>query len=122
MNAPGAEIFTLSLPRNPATGHIFKRQPWAACIRQLEGDSMSFDYAPWRGRMDFVFVDGCHESPIVDHDTREAFRLVSPAGWIVWHDVDMDSPDVLRCLSAASQRNIAWIKGTRYALWRALRR
>jgi predicted O-methyltransferase YrrM len=119
MNAPGAEIFTLSLPENPETGRIFKHQPWAARIHQLEGDSISFDYAPWYGQMDFVFVDGCHESPIVDQDTREAFRLVSPAGWIIWHDVDMDAPDVLRCLSAVPQRNIAWIKGTRYALWRA---
>ena len=27
MNAPGAEIFTLSLPENTETGRIFKRQP-----------------------------------------------------------------------------------------------
>jgi predicted O-methyltransferase YrrM len=119
LNVPDAEIFTLSLPDNPETGRIFQHQPWAAHIHQLLGDSMYFNCEPWYGQIDFVFVDGNHLSPFVDHDTHEAFRVVSPTGWIVWHDVNQDTPDVLRCLSATHGRDIAWIKGTRYALWRA---
>ncbi|MEY4941350.1 MAG: hypothetical protein RIQ93_3085 [Verrucomicrobiota bacterium] len=119
LNAPEARILTLSLPANPATGWIFHGQPWTAQIQQLEGDSATFDYTPWHRQMDFVFVDGWHKSPIVEKDTANAFKLVSPTGWIVWHDVDADTPDVLRCLGASAQSDIAWIKGTRYAIWRA---
>jgi hypothetical protein len=36
LNAPGAEIFTLSLPENPETGRIFQRQPWARTFASLK--------------------------------------------------------------------------------------
>jgi hypothetical protein len=118
LHAPLAEIFTLSLPGNPATGRLFHGQTWAQQIRQLEGDSREFDYTPWHGKMDFVFVDGWHKSPIVEMDTAAAFRLVSPTGWIAWHDVSTDTPDVVRTLCEVPTPGIEWLRGTRYALWR----
>lgn len=114
-HAPAAEIFTLSLPDNPATGRIFRGQPWASRIHQLEGDSLTFDYSRWAGSMDLVFVDGCHTLPHVAIDTRNALQLCSPQGWIVWHDVAADCPDVIRTLLALNPRPL-WIKDTRYAV------
>lgn len=114
-HAPQAEIFTLSLPANPATGRIFKGQTWAAAITQLEGDSLTFDYSPWKASIDFVLVDGCHEHPHVAVDTQAARTLCSPRGWIVWHDAAGDCPDVLTTLLALRPRPF-WIKDTRFAV------
>ena len=35
---------------------------------------------------DLCFVDGGHSELQVDHDTRQALRLVRPGGLIAWHD------------------------------------
>ncbi len=55
-------------------------------IKQLLGDSLDFDYSPYEGKMDLVFVDGAHHFEAVQADTRTALRLARPGGWIVWHD------------------------------------
>jgi hypothetical protein len=115
-NAPAAEILTLSLPANPETGRIFRNQPCASRIQQLEGDSMTFDFGPWLGSADMVFVDGCHTDPHVRKDTESALQLRSPGGWVLWHDVEADCPDVIRALLDRRDEQIRWIRGTRYAL------
>lgn len=115
-NLPKARFHTLSLPGNPATGRLFHHRPCRDRITQLEGDSATFDYTAWYGRMDFVLVDGCHESPLVDRDTVEALRLRSPRGWILWHDVAADCPDVIRALRHIGDPRIRWIRDSRYAV------
>lgn len=56
-------------------------------IELLSGDSATFDYAPYVGRMDFVFVDASHEYEYVLNDSRHALSLLGPAGGTVfWHD------------------------------------
>jgi hypothetical protein len=44
------------------------------------------DYSPWHGQCDFVWVDACHDYPVVVQDTRAALRLRHNRGWIAWHD------------------------------------
>ena len=115
LHAPASEVFTFSLPNNPETGRIFHHQPWAGRITQLEGDSLDFDFSPWFGTADLVFVDGCHELPHVELDTLNALRLVKPGGMVLWHDVEADCPDVIR----TTQRHAPgarWIAHTRYAV------
>jgi predicted O-methyltransferase YrrM len=106
-----AQVFTLDLPATTAAelgtvggdvkyvqkpraaiGARFSQPPHNAlpCARritQLYGDSATFDFAPWHGQADFVFVDGAHNYEYVVNDTRVAFRLLRPEGGIVvWHD------------------------------------
>lgn len=106
-NAPSdARIVTLDLPPKelgrtsfavapgdaqfidkPVSGARFHGSPHAARITQVFGDSASFDYAPYEGRMDLVFVDGAHSYEYVKSDTRAALRLLRPTGgMILWHD------------------------------------
>lgn len=115
IHAPQARVLTFSLPDNPETGRIFHHQSWAERITQLEGDSLDFDFAPWFGTADLVFVDGCHELPHVEFDTLNALKLVKPGGWILWHDVEADCPDVIRTIMKHAPP-ARWIAGTRYAL------
>jgi predicted O-methyltransferase YrrM len=55
-------------------------------IVQLYGDTAQFDFAPWYGTRDLVFVDACHEYEYVRNDTDIALRLSRSGGLIIWHD------------------------------------
>jgi predicted O-methyltransferase YrrM len=62
-------------------------------ITHLLHNSRTFDYAPYAGKMDLVFVDGDHRYEGVLADTRNAFRLLRDKDSIVvWHDY-MRSPE-----------------------------
>lgn len=55
-------------------------------IIQLYGDSATFDFNPYKGLIDFVFVDGAHSAPYAENDTEVAFKLLRKGGIILWHD------------------------------------
>jgi len=57
-------------------------------ITPLRGDSNTYDFAPFHGRMDMLFVDGGHEFPTLQSDTDNAFKMLSRdrVGCIAWHD------------------------------------
>jgi hypothetical protein len=55
-------------------------------IRPLYGDSASFDFSPYRGGIDFFFIDGAHSYDYVRSDTERALACVRPGGVIAWHD------------------------------------
>ena len=57
-----------------------------ANVVQVYGDTAQFDFSPWYGTRDLVFVDACHEYEYVRNDTEIAFRLSRLGGLIVWHD------------------------------------
>jgi predicted O-methyltransferase YrrM/CDP-glycerol glycerophosphotransferase (TagB/SpsB family) len=115
---PDSKIFTLDL--DPSTelklgpairavhkrglqGCFFRDAPCASRITQLHGDSHTFDYGPFKGQMDFVFVDAAHEYDPVKNDTARAFELLAPGGVIVWHDYADKSPGVMQLLAEVSQ-------------------
>ncbi|MDD5041844.1 MAG: class I SAM-dependent methyltransferase [Candidatus Peribacteraceae bacterium] len=104
-NLPGIAIHTLDLPARdiektaiaisvgerryvdkPVTGAKFLGTPEQQRITQLSGDSAAFDYTPFEGTMDCVFVDGCHDEAYVRNDTRHALQLLQKKGMILWHD------------------------------------
>lgn len=69
-----------------ASGEAFQATPEAARIQVLHGDSATFDYTPYAGRMDVVFIDGAHSYSYVRNDTEAALRMLAPRGAIVWDD------------------------------------
>lgn len=79
----------------PAPGSCFMNTRYAGQIVQLYGDSSSFDYAPYAGTMDLVFIDGSHTAGHVRNDSYAARDLIGAGGGIIlWHDYDADWPDV----------------------------
>jgi Methyltransferase domain len=104
--APDCRIFTLDLPRAGADYTVlpieaierqyidkkapdlrFKGTPIEAKITQLHGDSATFDFSPYAGRMDLVFVDGSHSYDYVMNDARIAVKLLrNGKGLILFHD------------------------------------
>ena len=99
-------IYTLDLPRAQMHRTAFKPDPfqrgmadkdmsgtrcrgtvWEHKIQQLYGDSATFDYAPYQGKIDFVFIDGAHTYDYVLNDSRKAIDLLRGGkGIILWHD------------------------------------
>lgn len=132
-----AEIHTLDLPPAGHPGHDAATRPsdpeldvypelpgerFAAYsgpsrIVQHYGDSRTFDYAPFAGRVQLVFVDGCHHEEFAASDSENALRMVAPGGAVLWHDYADYAPGVMRALDALSGRVPLWrIAGTSLVL------
>jgi predicted O-methyltransferase YrrM len=116
---PDAEVFTLDLPPElrseweratlsgpeggDGLGVRFNGTPYAAQITQLIGDSRSFDFSDYFGRMDLVLVDADHSYESARSDTENALRMVSPEGAVVWDDYD-GWPGVVQAVDEAAER------------------
>jgi len=139
-NNPDAQVFTLDLPSLDAVhqlryqvtdpeyfvvwnrGARFRGTPEAARITQLFGDSATFDFSPYFGTMDLVFIDGSHSYDYVKSDTEAALRLLSDRGTIVWDDY-LYYPGIYRVVTELSpqlDRPIFHIVGTRLAVYSRL--
>jgi predicted O-methyltransferase YrrM len=101
-----ATVYTLDLPQNEVantglpialgdetyirkeiSGERFRETAYKRQIRQLFGDSATFDFSPYRGMIDFVFVDGAHSYDYVKSDSFRALDMLRDGqGVILWHD------------------------------------
>jgi predicted O-methyltransferase YrrM len=118
---PECRVFTLDLPRDDRTGASersgaadasiiagsetgidYQGAPEAAKIVQLYGDSTTFDFRPFFGQVDLVFVDGGHSYDVALSDTRNALAMVRAGGVVLWHDFANygDYHDVIRAVLA----------------------
>lgn len=61
-------------------GEEFKGTSENSKITQLYGDSREFDFSPWYGQCDFVWVDACHDYEYAVSDTKNALRLCREGG------------------------------------------
>lgn len=106
--APGGVVYTLDLPAAegdaslavdtddrkymPVAARVAgvpdraKRTSDAATIQRVYGDSASFDFSPYRGRVDVCFVDGAHSYEYVMSDSQRALEMSHPCSVIFWHD------------------------------------
>ncbi len=106
-NAPhSAIVYTLDLPesevastelaialgderyiKKDASGSRFRGTMHEGTIRQLLGDSAKFDFSPYRGQIDLVFVDGAHSRDYVLNDSLRALEMLPEGGGVIlWHD------------------------------------
>lgn len=119
-NAPEAQVFTLDLPpkllgdwekatlatgaeEDGGLGSRFRGTSYEARITQLLGDSRTFDYSDFVGRMDLVLVDADHSYECARSDTENALKLLSPAGVAVWDDYGW--PGVIRAIEEAADEH-----------------
>ena len=104
---PHAEIFTLdltpedagSLEQDPTDAPLtkmhfeqsameFHEATVSHKIKELRGNSKTFDFRPWKDSIDLVFIDGGHDYATVKSDTNNAIDMLRkdrPA-CIFWHD------------------------------------
>ena len=104
MNAQDAEVYTLDLPPSSNVAldttlgddrfvgdtmkhrRMFEDRAEAARIHPLYGDSAAFDFSPFRGTIDFFFIDGSHSYEYVRNDTLKALTCCHSGSVIAWHD------------------------------------
>jgi Predicted O-methyltransferase len=117
------EILTLDLDRSETVGSAYRNTEHNSKIRQLYGDSKTFDYAPFLGGVDLIFIDADHTYDGVKADTETAFELLRPGGVIVWDDyrwldVHVECVGVTLFLNKfQSKRSVFNITGTRFAIY-----
>lgn len=89
-NAVGVKNVDSQLNTKVISGFRFASTPEASKIEQVFGDSAVFDFKPYEGGIDLVFIDGSHEYGYVEKDTQSALRMLkSSGGWILWHDAPL---------------------------------
>jgi len=106
--------------RHSYTGIDYKGKVEEHKIRQLYGNSLTFDFSPYFGDVDMVFVDGAHHYEVAKSDTVNALKMVKPNGLIIWHDFANygDYNDVTRAvLDTLSGDDIVQIATTQLALY-----
>jgi predicted O-methyltransferase YrrM len=93
----------------------------AGKIHQLLGDSREFDFAPFEGKVDLVFIDGGHTYEVARSDTENALRICRHGGAILWHDFGNygDYGEIVRAaLDCLPGDEIYQIENTQLALYR----
>jgi predicted O-methyltransferase YrrM len=96
-NAPDATVYTLDLAPNeaPQLNTTIVDQAMMGTggfsdlgdrIHRLYGDSATFDFIPYHGRVDLFFIDGAHSYEYVRSDTIRALKCVHKESVIAWHD------------------------------------
>ena len=108
--APGDEQFVLK----SESGARFKNAEFVDRITQLWGDSATFDYTNYLGKMDLVFVDGAHSYEYVKKDTETALALIRPGGVILWHDYGSPYWKGLTAAMNEMQRDLSALKSMRH--------
>ncbi len=69
-----------------ARAYCFDRSEAARKITCLFGDSATFDFSPYAGRVDLFFIDGAHSYEYARSDTLNALKCCHPGSVIAWHD------------------------------------
>ena len=98
---------------------IYRTHPCRDKIIEIFGDSMNFDFSPYYQKMDMIYIDGSHAYAYISSDTKNAFKMLSPDGIIIWHDFDyIIHRDVFKFLNHLAQKHkIYSIPNTRFAIY-----
>ena len=87
-------------------------------IIELFGDSSTFDFSPYYGKIDLVFIDANHSYSYVKSDTENAFKMLSDKGIIMWHDYNFTHIGIFRLINEiAKTTKIYYVERTRFALF-----
>ncbi len=86
-----------------STGSYFDKRA-GVNIKQLLGDSATFDYSVMHVKPDIIFIDAAHDYQNKKIDSENAFRMIADNGVILWHDfMSPANPDVTKYLADISQ-------------------
>ena len=104
-----------------ATGSYFEDRRDVK-IRQLWGDSATFDYAAAiNGPLDLVFIDAAHDYEHKRIDTERTLPLLSPGAVLIWDNyADVSNPDITRyLLDLCRSYRLIHLRNTMMVIYRA---
>jgi hypothetical protein len=94
-------------------GLRYEGTPFESSVVQPYGDSMEFNFGPFLGAMDFVFVDASHTYDDVLNHSRMALRLLrNGRGTVAWHGYAARRDGVVRAVDKlyATEPNFAGMR------------
>ncbi|SKA92852.1 Methyltransferase domain-containing protein [Prosthecobacter debontii] len=132
-----AEVFTLDLgesydspqldnfEKNNLAQHRSNQKQWEIreCgkrVTQLLGDSTLFDFSSYHGSIQFVLIDGGHQTEVVIKDTENALALLdrSKPGCVIWHDYNNPHYEITQYLDGLSESlKLFYIEETKYVVY-----
>lgn len=132
-SSPEATVYTLDLAREMigaaglhldegdkpyinknSCGILFKGKSCERKIVQLLGDTAKYDFSPFYGTIDFIFIDASHSYEYVINDSLIAMKLLGKRkGIVVWHDYDGSWDGVSKALNELYLANEAF-KGLKH--------
>ena len=132
-SAPETVVYSLDLPRGMAdsaglhleesdkayinkdnSGILFKGKSCEHKIVQLFGDTAKYDFSPFYGTIDFIFIDASHSYEYVMNDSLLALKLLrDKKSIIVWHDYGGSWDGVSKALNELYLANAAF-KGLKH--------
>jgi hypothetical protein len=117
-NGPPKDDFHLITRR--VVGREFKGQAEESRIRQHFGDTATLNFQDL-GQPTFFFIDGSHTYEYCRQDSEKCLALCGGHGTFLWHDCNVEHPDILRFLLEwrALGRDIARIQGTAIGYWKS---
>ncbi|MCF0048460.1 class I SAM-dependent methyltransferase [Dyadobacter sp. LJ53] len=68
------------------SGERFIGHPASYKIKQVFGDSATFDFETYKQTIDLAFIDGSHAYKYVINDSEKVLKMMRPGGLIIWHD------------------------------------
>ena len=74
-------------------------------ISRLFGDSNMFDFSEFYGKVDFIYIDGGHDTKTLNSDTNNALKMLceTKMSCIAWHDYgNPDFPGLTEFLDGLS--------------------
>jgi predicted O-methyltransferase YrrM len=108
-----------ALRESTHTHFLYNGTPAETKVKQLFGDSKSFDETPYLEACDLIFVDGSHAYSYVVSDSRKALRMVKPGGVILWHDYSGEQEGVFRGMNELAQEMpLMHVEGTTFIAYR----
>ncbi len=73
--------------KKDSTGNLFKNSIAKTKIKQLYGDTATFDFSNYFNQIDFIFIDASHAYDYVINDSLIALKMLrNHRGVILWHD------------------------------------
>lgn len=99
-----------------SVGRWFRDHPLSTGIEMLTTDAGSFDFAPYQGEIDMIFIDADHTEHAVRRDSAAAFEMLRPGGVVVWHDYLMLEGVTRALVRMATSIRVFHIEGTTMAI------
>jgi predicted O-methyltransferase YrrM len=113
------DLLVVELSQKNIENRIFHKHSSGKKVVELFGDSKTYDFSKYYGKIDLIFIDGNHSYEYVKSDTENAFKMLSENGVIVWHDYDyIIHRDVFKYLNKlVEDYKIYSIPNTRFAIY-----
>src|SRR5262249_24931022 len=90
---------------NTSVGSYFKGLRVENKIVQILHDSATYNFSPFYGRTDLIFIDAAHDYDNKRLDSENALKMVSPNGLVLWDNYDdVVNPYVTKYLAELADR------------------